>query len=415
MPPTPGGAPRRGSEARGATVTERRPASRRRPLSWRPAALTSVLTAGLAALLAATAAPALAHEAAGLTEANAWSTWPLSWDIVVPSALLAAVYGAGMLRRGTSREPAPGWRHGAFFAGLAAVFLALQSPIDPIAERLFLVHQIQHLALRMIGPMLIALAWPQGILIAGLPGALRRFVLAPVIANGAVRGLFGALSHPVAATALFIAALYLWEVPAYHNAALRSAGLHYTMHATMLAAGLIFWWRIFDHRPAPQGQRYGVRVMMLVLVILSNIALGAYTSLKSAVLYDAYDEAGRLFGFTPLADEQFGGMIIWIPSSMMCVLAALAVIHMWGRHESREDVRQTARPSAAAAARPTTGAAMIARQRARNRTLALSFAVFAAAVFVAVVFVGVAEHLSHEATMSPGPSGSQVGHLSPTP
>jgi cytochrome c oxidase assembly factor CtaG len=47
-------------------------------------------------------------------------------------------------------------------------FFALQSPIDPVAEHLFFVHQIQ-LLLGRVTPMFIMLSAPQGLLVAGMP------------------------------------------------------------------------------------------------------------------------------------------------------------------------------------------------------------------------------------------------------
>ena len=259
-------------------------------------------------LLIAAAVPALAHEDATLTGQTAWAAWHLTPDIVIPTALVAIVYIVGLLRRRAITEPLPPWRHAAFFGGLAAVFLSLQSPIDPIAERLFWMHQIQHLLLRTIGPMMIALAWPQGILSAGLRATLGGNVLKPLASNGPLRSVFRFLARPAVATILFIAALYVWEVPRYHNLALVNEAVHYVMHVTMLVAGILFWWRIFDRRPAPQGLGYGMRLMMLWVVTLSNIVLGAYTTLRSDVLYSAYDVTGRLFGYSALGDEQLGGI-----------------------------------------------------------------------------------------------------------
>lgn len=344
----------------------------------------------LVVLIIAPAAPAHAHGGEGLTDGTAWSTWRLTADIVIPTALAALVYAAGMVRRSAATEPAPWWRHSLFFAGLAAVFLALQSPIDPLAERLFLVHQIQHLLLRMLGPMLIALSWPQGVLIAGLPATIRRTLLAPVVANRAIQGVFATVSNSVVATAIFIGTLYFWQIPRYHNLALLNEPVHYVMHATMLLAGLIFWWRVFDRRPPGHGLRYGVRLMMLWFVILSNILLGAYTALKTSVLYGAYDVLGRLFDHAPLADEQIGGFIVWIPSSMMCVIALLIVIHMWGRHETRLDQKRNAccPSSSVALFYPTTASELIQQQRPKNRTLALGFAAFVLTVFGAAILVG---------------------------
>lgn len=259
--------------------------------------------------------------------------------------------------------------------------------VDAIAERLFSVHQVQHLLLRMVGPMLIALSWPSGVLIAGTPAPLRERLLAPIVANGALRKAFNAIAHPVSATALFIGALYFWEIPRYHDLALLNAPIHYLMHASMLIAGLVFWWRVFERRPAPQGLRYGIRLMMLWLVILSNIVLGAYTTLKSAVLYEAYDVAGRLFDYPPLTDEQVGGIVIWIPSSMMGLIAILIVIHLWGRHETRVETRLGRR--GLDDARPLTAAHVIREQAGRNRAVAFGLAIFVLTVFTAAITLGV--------------------------
>jgi putative membrane protein len=60
-------------------------------------------------------------------------------------------------------------RHLAFFGGLAALFIALQSPIEPISDHLFVAHQVEHMLLRTGAPMLLMLAAPQAALLRGLP------------------------------------------------------------------------------------------------------------------------------------------------------------------------------------------------------------------------------------------------------
>ncbi len=323
-----------------------------------------------------------------------WNVWALTPDIVIPTALVVAVYVAGMMRRSGATSSIQVWRHVAFLSGVAAVFLALQSPVDGLADHLFSVHQIQHLLLRMIGPMLIALGAPQATLIAGLPPAVRRATLKPLLAGRVVRGVFAPLVHPVVITTLFIAALYAWELPRFHNAAILNDGIHYTMHITMLLAGLVFWWRVFDMRPAPVGTRYGTRLMMLWIVTLSNIALGAYTTLKTTLLYPAYDVAGRLFHVPPLMDESIGGFIIWVPGSMMCLVAIIVVVNLWGRHETRMDaVREKLVSVGAGAAYPTTGAALVEGARLKNRILAIGFSAFALVMFAAAIMTAVLYHL----------------------
>ncbi|MDE2488404.1 MAG: cytochrome c oxidase assembly protein, partial [Alphaproteobacteria bacterium] len=175
------------------------------------------IAAGAAGLLLASGGAAFADDSARLTDATAWKAWDFTPDIVIATALVVAIYVSGMVRRRDAATPVPMARHALFFGGVAAVFISLQSPIDAIADRLFLVHQIQHLLLRMVGPMLLALSAPEALLTAGLPQALRRKALAPAASNRAVRALFGVLGHPAVATLLFIAALYVWELPRLHD------------------------------------------------------------------------------------------------------------------------------------------------------------------------------------------------------
>lgn len=325
-------------------------------------------------------------------------SWEFEPDIFIMTLLACVIYAAGIVRRPVTSDHLRLWRHALYFGGVFAVFVSLDSPVDAMADHLFWIHQIQHMLLRMIGPMLIALSAPQAMLISGLPSVLRRGALAPFAGSGALQRIFRLLTNATAVTVLFIAALYFWQYPPYHNAAILNDGMHYTMHITMLAAGLLFWWRIFDMRPPPMGFSYGTRLMMLWIVTLSQIGLGAYTTLKSEVLYPAYGVAGRLFGMNPLTDELIGGFIIWVPSSMMCLLAAILVIHLWGVHETRADEKRLAwsASNSAALRYPTTGAELLARARPKNRMLAIGVAAFAISIFGLAIFVGVLNHLNGE-------------------
>jgi len=335
-------------------------------------------------------ADALAHGALSPGQ-NLWAAWDLTPEITLGTLLAAGLYATGLWRRRHKTDAVRIWRHVSFFAGLAAIFLAFQSPIDPIAERVFLMHQVQHLLLRLLGPMLLFLAAPQGLLVAGTPDWAQRRIVTPIMTNDVVRGAFGILVHPAIVTALFIGTLYFWQIPKFHNLALLNDKLHYLMHASMLLPGLLFFWRIFDFRPAPMGTRYGVRLMMLWIMILSNIVIGSYIAFKRPVLYSAYAELGRLGSFSALADELLGGVLIWIPSSMTGLVAVLIVVHMWGRHETKEEHRRTARLLRQGYGRnepPMTAADLIQGAAEKNRTMALGFTVFVIAIFAAAIAIG---------------------------
>ena len=61
------------------------------------------------------------------------------------------------------------WRLIAFQAGLLTLFLALASPLHPLAELLLQFHMIQHLLLMMVVPPLLLLGAPLLPLLRGLP------------------------------------------------------------------------------------------------------------------------------------------------------------------------------------------------------------------------------------------------------
>lgn len=325
-----------------------------------------------------------------------WNRWTFEPGIVVPSLLILVVYGFGVFRRRASIDALRIWRHISFAAGMMTVYVSLESPLDGMADHLFWAHQIQHLLLRMLGPMLIALSMPQATLISGMPSALRRGALAPFAGNLVLRLLFTVLTNAWVVTALFIAALFVWQYPPLHDAAILDDRIHYVMHVTMLAAGLLFWWRIFDMRRVPVGLGYGSRLMMLWVTALAQIGLGAYLALKNTMLYPAYDLVGRLFGINPLVDEVTGAFIIWVPSAMMFLISAITIIHMWGKQEERAwAARPSWTPSNSDAMRyPATAVALVELARPKNRKLAIGVVGFVLAVFAMTIFTGVLYHLN---------------------
>jgi putative membrane protein len=277
--------------------------------------------------------PVLAHGAGPLDVDEVLTSWAFTPEMVLLSALAVWIYARGIYQRRLVKNPQPWWRHLLFFSGLTALFLALQSPIDSFAERSFTMHQIQHFLLRMVGPMLVALSRPEGTLVAGLPRAWRKSLLAPLGRSTIMQAIGRAIQRPLVVFAIFVGSMYFWQIPPVHNLTLLNAPLHYLMHFTMLLAGMIFFWKVFERRHPPKGYGYAGRQFMLIGGIVSNILLGSITTLKDIVVYTAYDIQGRLFTLTALVDEQTGGYIIWVPSSMMLLVSILITLWGWNGYE----------------------------------------------------------------------------------
>jgi len=225
----------------------------------------------------------------------------------------------------------------AFFAGVGLCYAVLHTAIDYYAQYVFFIHRLQHLALHHAGPFLIALAAPWPVLALGIPDTLRERWLAPLWRRGLVQGAYRFVQHPVVAPALFVGLIFFWLTPEIHFDAMLSLTLYHVMNWSMLIDGLLFWWLMLNPRPAGPCAvlSYGWRVVILFVIMLPQIALGAYIALSGKELYDVYDVCGRAWPIDAATDQQLGGLFTWIPAAMMSVLGILLVITFMMRHEKR--------------------------------------------------------------------------------
>ena len=253
-------------------------------------------------------------------------SWPFDPWLLAALLLTAGVYLRGwlVLRR---RDPRRwhGGRPAAFLGGLAAIDLALASPVEPFAGLLLQVHMVQHLLLMMAAPPLLWLGAPLFPLLRGLPRPVRIFWVAPWLSAPPLRRLFGRLTHPLTALVLFVAATWVWHAPPVYDLALRSNGWHYLQHACFLGTALVFWYPIV--RPYPARPRWSPWLLLpcLFLADLSNTALAALLTFSDRLLYPYYAEVPRLAGLSPLDDQSAAGVVMWVPGSVAFLLPLFGI------------------------------------------------------------------------------------------
>jgi putative membrane protein len=364
------------------------------------------LLATVAVLAVAAGWTALSNRYGGDVNWDGWTFDPL---IVAAAALIGVVYGLGASSGVASDSPLGRWRHLAFALGVGVVLLALESPLAGMAGHLFLARQMQDLLLRIVAPILILTAAPWATLLEGLPAGVRsRLPAQRSVGDDELRP--DSLVQIAAATALSICVLYVWLIPALQDAAASNPFAALTLNATTFGAALLFWSCIFDFRRLPAGAGYGSRIMMLWIASLAHIMVGAYLTVKTEILYSAYGLTDRLFGINPLTDETVGGFIIWVPSALLCLAAAIMLIHLWGRHEDRvwaENSRWSSSNSAALLF-PTTGEALVALARPKNRALATAVVAFVIGAFGMTILSGVLNHINNERGLAAhGPAMAQ--------
>ncbi len=273
----------------------------------------------------------------GQTPATAWGfvTNP------VPSLfLLAAVYFYinGLNNWPNKTHPINIWQKTSFFAGILVLFLALQSPMEPLAEHYFSIHQIQHLLVRMVGPLLLLLGAPLTPMLRGMPPWLRQNVIRRIVRQPAARWVYGKITNPIFTVVTFLALLYFWQAPGPHDLAVHNDWVHELMHGTMLISGFLFWWIVIDPKPHRSRLHYGLRVLYLGLIVLPNTLLGAAIVFQEELIYSAYQELPRPWeGFSHQSDQILGGLMLWVPGDMMSIIAAGIVMFMWYQREMAEN------------------------------------------------------------------------------
>lgn len=220
-----------------------------------------------------------------------------------------------------------------FAAGVIVLLLTLVSPLDTLADIYsFSAHMLQH--------MLLILAVPP-LLLLGIPREMAQRALRLEW----VRRAEEVLSRPLLAWSLGVSVLWLWHWPPLYNAALASEPIHILEHLCFLVGSTIFWWPVIS--PIEE-----LRLQPLVAVVYLFGACSAHTVLAILLTfaplghYPAYinppDVYGILpilrerWGLSPLADQQWGGLLMWVPACLVYLSFILATLARWYRKPEGE-------------------------------------------------------------------------------
>lgn len=270
--------------------------------------------------------PAWAHPGRPVAPHDLWGAWAEDpWSLLlVGVAAWAYARGTGRLwRRAGAGRGIPHWRFYSYCGGLAALFLALISPLEALGGSLFSAHMVQHEVLILVAAPLLVLGQPMLAWLWALPPAWRRRVggwgrRAPV------RTSWRLISHPLSAWLLHAAAVWIWHTPRLYQATLVSEAAHALQHASFFGTALLFWWTLL-HPDRHRRLAYGMGVLYLFTTAVYGSALGALLTFATRPWYPAYAERAAAWGFTALEDQQLGGLIMWIPFGTVYTAAALAL------------------------------------------------------------------------------------------
>jgi putative membrane protein len=254
----------------------------------------------------------------------------LGWSSIHPETVLlagaaAALYAWAWRARGV--RPAPG-QAARFLGALVALLAALNGPLHDLSDGyLFSAHMVQHLVLTLVVPPLA---------LTGLPGWMADALLAPLLARRATAAVVRTVTRPLPAFGLYAVALIGWHLPGPYNHALEVHGWHVVEHLVLLATAVLGWWPIVSPSRLAPPLPYAAQLLYLFVFGMPMTVVAAMITAAEQILYPFYAAAPRLTALTPLADQRLGGVIMWVPSGVIPLVAFTIVFFRWVAAEADE-------------------------------------------------------------------------------
>jgi cytochrome c oxidase assembly factor CtaG len=246
-----------------------------------------------------------------------------AWD---PGLAVSLLCVAALVIYGTRFRARLVPRAGHFVAAVAIFFLALASPIGVLARGyLFSAHMLQHLLLLLAVPPLVLLGLPRDTKVGagGRPGGAIRYV-GPWLAG--------------------VGAMWIWHEPTLCNAAAGSGGVQWLQTASLVGLGLWFWRPILAPRVQDRFPPFAA-ILYLFAACVACTVLGILVTFSPVEVCSIYlrpvDRLGALpllrdgWGLTPSADQQVGGLMMWVPACIVYAAAILATLARYYREEGR--------------------------------------------------------------------------------
>ncbi|HEY8965380.1 MAG TPA: cytochrome c oxidase assembly protein, partial [Candidatus Methylacidiphilales bacterium] len=214
-----------------------------------------------------------------------------------------------------------------FAASMAAFLLATVSPIARLSNGyLFSVHMVHHILLLLVAP---------GLLLLSLDPAVVRAALGRSAVLNRVASFLG---KPVVGWVSGIGAMGLWHLPALCSASQESAGVYQLQTVSLLLMGTAFWMPVLS--PVAERRLHALQgVAYLFTSCLACTLIGIYLTFSPANVCPAFahgaDPLGLRgwirndLGLTPQADQQVGGLLMWVPACFIYLSGVFVLFYQW--------------------------------------------------------------------------------------
>jgi len=236
------------------------------------------------------------------------------------AALLLYTLGTGPLRgRLFPGRPYPTLKALLFYLSMAILTLTFVSPLHTLGEYFLL---SAHMLTMMIVIFVVA-----PLFLLGLPG----WLVAPIALHPLVKPVLRFLTRPVVNIVHFNLAFLIIHVPVLLKTLMFSTDLlHYYTYFAIFSAAVLMWWPVMNPLPDDfPGPSYKGQLLYLLVLLVAHNPFSTVFSFYQGILYPWYENAPRVFGLSPMQDQQLGGVVMGV-IYITVMLIAMAVVFVRG-------------------------------------------------------------------------------------
>ena len=264
----------------------------------------------------------------GISLASLWRFDPLPLEATLAAVLLYSA-GTGPLRHRLTDAPFPTGKAVLFYAGIGLLTVMFMSPLHTLGE-FFL------LSAHMLTMMLVIFVVAPLVLL-GLPG----WLLAPVALHPAVKPVLRFLTRPAVDLVHFNLAFLVIHLPVALKLLMFSTDvLHYLTYFAILGSALLMWWPVMNPLPrALPGAGLKGQLIYLVALLFAHNPFSSVFSYAPGLIYPWYADAPRVFGLSPVQDQNLAGVLMGVVYMTALLVATAAVFARWfggGRAAARD-------------------------------------------------------------------------------
>lgn len=243
--------------------------------------------------------------------------WSLTFATTSVLIVTAFVYFPGWFRlRSLSSNLIPVWRLVAFISGLFSVWITVASPLAIADRQSLTMHMVKHLLLMTVAAPLILAGAPDRVLLRGLP---KRLIQSENLVGRPLRWLGLSPTHLVLCWLAGTAAVIGWHLPVAFQLGMSFHWVHNLEDVCFLFAGLLFWWPMAATSP-----RWSMALYLFLATLPCDI-LSAFLVFCNRVVYPCYLSAARLFGLSPLQDQECAGALMWVWVTFAYLIPAVVI------------------------------------------------------------------------------------------